>query len=182
MSMAEPSKRNRGPAAAAENRRALIDAARELFAEQGYAVPFSQVAKRAGVGQASLYRHFADKQALAVAVFDENLADLERRAHDLRGLLELIVAQARMSTSLLEALTSGGGEAAAALEGRLRQIIQGVLDHERGHGRVDAATEVDDVATAVSMLAFHAAFLSDDRDGDASRAIALIERALAPRA
>ncbi|OCG74737.1 TetR/AcrR family transcriptional regulator [Microbacterium sediminis] len=179
--MPAPSKRNRGPAAAAENRRALIDAARELFAEQGFAVPFSQVAKRAGVGQASLYRHFPDKQALAVAVFDENLADLERRSHDLRGFLELIVAQARMSTSLLEALTLGEDPAARALEERLRGVIEGVLDHERGHGRVDAAVEVDDVATAVSMIAFHAAFLSGDRDADAGRAIALIERALAPR-
>lgn len=179
--MAEPSKRNRGPAAAAGNRRALIDAARELFAEQGYGVPFSQIARRAGVGQASLYRHFADKHALAVAVFDENLADLEREAHDLRGFLELIVAQARMSTSLLEVLTAGDDPAISALEERLRRVIEGVLEHEHGHGRIDPAVEVDDVATAVSMIAFHAAFLAVDRDADVSRAIALVERALAPR-
>lgn len=179
--MSEPSKRNRGPAAAAENRRALIDAARKLFAERGFAVPFSQVARRAGVGQASLYRHFPDKQALAVAVFDENLAALERDGHDLHGLLEQIVAQARMSASLLEALTAGGTGAAGALEARLRGVIEGVLDRERALGRIDAAIEVEDVATAVSMVAFHSAFVGGDPGADATRAIALVERAFAPR-
>lgn len=179
--MAARSQTNRGPAAAAENRRALIDAARELFAERGFAVPFSQIARRAGVGQASLYRHFANKHALAIAVFDENLANLERDAHDLRGFLELIVAQARMSASLLEVLDRDDDPAVAALEDRLRHVIAAILAHERGRGRIDPAIEVDDVATAVSMIALHAAFLAEGRGADTTRAVALIERALAPR-
>ncbi len=64
----------RGPG----NRRALIAAAREVYAESGLSAPFSAVAKRAGVGQGSLYRHFPDRTALAVAVFEENVADLEQ--------------------------------------------------------------------------------------------------------
>ena len=66
-------KPNLGPSAGPGNRRALIVAAREIFAEDGLAAPFSAVAKRAGVGQGSLYRHFPDRLALAVAVFDENI-------------------------------------------------------------------------------------------------------------
>jgi len=178
----EPSKRNRGPAAAAENRRALIDAARQLFAEQGFGVPFSQVARRAGVGQASLYRHFSDKTALAIAVFDENLGALEERAHDLRGLLELIVAQARMSASLLEVLAPSADAAASALAERLERIIARILEREREAGRIDPSVTVEDVATAVSMVAFHTAFASERLPDAGSAAIALVERALAPRA
>ncbi|WP_261167015.1 TetR/AcrR family transcriptional regulator [Microbacterium sp. Marseille-Q6965] len=178
--MSDPSKTNRGPAAAPANRRALIAAARELFAEQGFGVPFSQVAKRAGVGQASLYRHFPDKTALAIAVFDENLAALEAQAHDLRGLLELIVAQARMSASLLEVLAPTADAAAPALAQRLERIIAAILERERAAGRVDASITVDDVATAVSMVAFHTAFSSEHRADAGRAAIALIERALAP--
>jgi len=119
--------------------------------------------------------------ANSLANGDENLAALERDGHDLHGLLEQIVAQARMSASLLEALTAGDTGAAGALEARLRGVIEGVLDRERALGRIDAAIEVEDVATAVSMVAFHAAFVGGDRGADATRAIALVERAFAPR-
>ncbi|MGO1628191.1 helix-turn-helix domain-containing protein, partial [Microbacterium sp.] len=69
----ERPRKNRGPAAAAENRRALIAAARAVFADGGFAVPFSAIARRAGVGQGSLYRHFPTKIALAAAVFDDDI-------------------------------------------------------------------------------------------------------------
>ena len=68
---------NRGPAAAAENRRAVLAAARELFAERGYEVPMQAIAKRAGVGQGVLYRHFPKRLDLALAVFEENFVRLE---------------------------------------------------------------------------------------------------------
>ena len=67
---------NRGPAAAAGNRRALLRAARDLFAQKGYNVPLSAIARAAGVGQAVLYRHFPRRLDLAFAVFEENFADL----------------------------------------------------------------------------------------------------------
>ena len=68
---------NRGPAAAAENRHAVLAAARELFAERGYEVPMQAIAKRAGVGQGVLYRHFPKRLDLALAVFEENFVRLE---------------------------------------------------------------------------------------------------------
>ena len=54
---------NRGRAAAKANRRALVAAALEVFAEGGIDAPLSAVAKRARVGQGSLYRHFPDRVA-----------------------------------------------------------------------------------------------------------------------
>ncbi|HAN25892.1 MAG TPA: TetR/AcrR family transcriptional regulator, partial [Microbacterium ginsengisoli] len=59
---------NRGRAAGPANRAALLAAAREVFGEQGLSAPLSAVARRAGVGQGSLYRHFPTRTALAAAV------------------------------------------------------------------------------------------------------------------
>ena len=103
-------KANRGPAAGPDNRRALIAAAREVYAESGLGAPFSAVAKRAGVGQGSLYRHFPDRTALAVAVFEENVVDLEEyTAPDGRtidDLLDRVVDQAVVSTALIDLITA----------------------------------------------------------------------------
>ena len=46
----------------------LLAAARDAFAEQGPAAPLDEIARRAGVGIATLYRRFPDRQALARAV------------------------------------------------------------------------------------------------------------------
>ncbi|MEV0704518.1 helix-turn-helix domain-containing protein [Saccharopolyspora sp. NPDC050389] len=46
----------------------VIAAAREVFAEQGFAAPMAEVAKRAGVGVASVYRRYPSKQELVEQV------------------------------------------------------------------------------------------------------------------
>lgn len=49
---------------ALRNRERLVAAAREAFAAHGVDVPLDEVARRAGVGNATLYRHFPDREAL----------------------------------------------------------------------------------------------------------------------
>ncbi|MFS8204306.1 TetR/AcrR family transcriptional regulator (plasmid) [Streptomyces sp. CWNU-52B] len=71
---------NDGPKAAARNRTALITAAREIYAEHGLDAPLSAVARRAGVGQGVLYRHFPDRAALETAVLEENVRQVEQAA------------------------------------------------------------------------------------------------------
>ena len=66
-------KANRGPAATASNRAALMAAGRRIFAVEGLDVPLSSIAREAGVSQGVLYRHFPSRMDLAVAVFDENM-------------------------------------------------------------------------------------------------------------
>ncbi|KPI03933.1 transcriptional regulator, TetR family [Actinobacteria bacterium OV450] len=63
-SAAEPARLPRARADAVRNRERILVAARELFVEQGSAAPFDEVARRAGVGNATLYRHFPDRAAL----------------------------------------------------------------------------------------------------------------------
>jgi AcrR family transcriptional regulator len=54
---------------AARNRQAIIDAARELYRRRGLDAPLDEIARHAGVGNATLYRHFPSRCALAAAVF-----------------------------------------------------------------------------------------------------------------
>ncbi len=51
------------------NREHILDAAREVFATEGLNAPMREVARRAGVGPATLYRHFPTKEVLATEAF-----------------------------------------------------------------------------------------------------------------
>ncbi|MFI7541998.1 TetR/AcrR family transcriptional regulator [Actinoplanes sp. NPDC049599] len=62
---------------AQRNRAAIVLAASEVMAGGGSAVPMPEIARRAGVGQATLYRHFPDRSALAAAVITHHLQRLE---------------------------------------------------------------------------------------------------------
>lgn len=57
------------------SRRAVLDAARSLFAHQGYrATTIREVAERAGVSTGNVYHHFPDKEAIFRALIDEYFA------------------------------------------------------------------------------------------------------------
>ncbi|MFB6720987.1 TetR/AcrR family transcriptional regulator [Kribbella sp. NPDC056345] len=58
---------------AADNRERIVEAAYRLFAAEGMTVTMREIARQAGVGPATLYRHFPTKQDLAVEVFAEQV-------------------------------------------------------------------------------------------------------------
>ncbi len=58
---------------AARNRRQIIEAARELYSSRGLDAPLDEIARAARVGNATLYRHFPSRCALAAAVFADTL-------------------------------------------------------------------------------------------------------------
>ena len=60
---------------AARNRAAIIEAAREIFAEQGLDAPLDEIAKRAGTGNATLYRRFPTRGDLVAAVFADRMLE-----------------------------------------------------------------------------------------------------------
>lgn len=55
------------------NREALLSTAREVFATQGIGAPLDVIARRAGLGNATIYRHFPTREALIVEVLRFNL-------------------------------------------------------------------------------------------------------------
>ncbi|GGP36867.1 TetR/AcrR family transcriptional regulator [Streptomyces melanogenes] len=72
---AEPRRAPRPRADALRNRERIIAAAREMFVEEGAMVPLDEIARRAGIGNATLYRHFKDRAELITSVV---LAVMER--------------------------------------------------------------------------------------------------------
>ncbi|WP_395945759.1 TetR/AcrR family transcriptional regulator [Brevundimonas sp.] len=64
---------------ALQNRAAVLEAARAVFADQGLDAPLDLIAEKAGVGRGTLYRHFADRTELALAVLEADVAELGRR-------------------------------------------------------------------------------------------------------
>src|SRR5277367_5559209 len=68
---------------AERNRRALIDAAIEVFGERGLDATVSEIAHRAGVGQGTAFRHFPSKEHLIAATVSDLLERITARATEL---------------------------------------------------------------------------------------------------
>jgi AcrR family transcriptional regulator len=58
---------------ALDNRERILDAAGAVFAAEGLNVPMREITRRAGVGPATLYRHFPTKEALVTEAFTEEM-------------------------------------------------------------------------------------------------------------
>ena len=67
---------------AARNRARLLTAAREAMAARGLGAPLEDVARRAGVGIATLYRHFSTREVLVEAVMTEEFGAFTRAAEE----------------------------------------------------------------------------------------------------
>ncbi|MGD1172037.1 TetR/AcrR family transcriptional regulator [Mycobacterium seoulense] len=80
--MAQPARPLR--ADAARNRARVLDVAYATFAAEGLAVPIDEIARRAGVGAGTVYRHFPTKEALFAAVIEDRM---RRMVDDGRALL-----------------------------------------------------------------------------------------------
>jgi AcrR family transcriptional regulator len=79
--MAKPSRiaaRGGGRADARRNRERVLAAARAVFAERGIDAPMATVARRAGVGTATLYRHFPTRDALVRGAFVQQMETCAR--------------------------------------------------------------------------------------------------------
>lgn len=92
---------------ARRNHALLVLAAREVFAERGSGAPMEAVARRAGVGNATMYRHFATRHELVIAVYAEETAALcaARPGDTLFGWLRSLVGYLATKRDIALALT-----------------------------------------------------------------------------
>ncbi|MEA2357301.1 MAG: hypothetical protein QOI62_561 [Solirubrobacteraceae bacterium] len=88
---------------AERNRRLVLEAAAQAFAEEGFDVGVAEIARRAGVGNATVFRRFPTKEALVEAIFDEKVeacCAAARRAGEhedaWEGLVEFLESTAEM--------------------------------------------------------------------------------------
>jgi AcrR family transcriptional regulator len=176
---------------ARDNRERLVAAAREVFAESGFDVPLDAIARRAGVGRATLYRNFPDRYALGSAIFEHNLATLEAlaRAHAGRAdaftiLLSAIIEQQIASHALVPALMTGPtAPDLEALRRRMTRLLAAPLRQAQTAGQIRrdlVAADVLSVIAMVSAVVIHAPSVAARRRR-AARALQLVLDGLIPR-
>ena len=73
---------------ARRNRERLVAAAREIFTEHGSAASMEAIAKRAGVGVGTLYRHFPNRFDIVEAVYETDVHELAEAAERVVAELE----------------------------------------------------------------------------------------------
>jgi AcrR family transcriptional regulator len=87
---------------AVRNRQQALDSARAVLAERGLDAPLDEIARRAGIGNATLYRHFPTRCDLIVAVFASSLRELAAISEQALAELDAWVALTGLITSICE--------------------------------------------------------------------------------
>ncbi|MET7692949.1 TetR family transcriptional regulator [Streptomyces sp. NPDC005483] len=149
---------------ARRNRESLVEAAHEVFTEQGLEAPLDVIARRAGVGNATLYRHFPSRAALVDAVFRDPLADTmaagerAREATDpwagLAGYVEVVFSVLATDRGTNDLMTTHleGVESLQAVHAHNRATMELLLRRGREAGSIRADVTTEDVLFALAAL------------------------------
>jgi AcrR family transcriptional regulator len=171
----------------------LIAAARKAFADDGANAPLDDIARAAGVGSGTLYRHFPTRRALLEAVYRDNVARLcaegdrlaatEPPAEALVDWLRGFVTVVSEKRGLAAALSDEGR--AQSLFGECHAMINAagsaLLERAKDAGAVRAEVPLDDVLKMAKAFAL-AAETSPEGPALAERLLVLSMDGLRPRA
>jgi AcrR family transcriptional regulator len=175
---------------AMRNRRAIIDAARDLLA-QSADVSMCEVARRAGVGQATLYRNFPDRTALTAEILGEQIEQLAQLAAEcaddpdaffvlLRRLVETVVDL----YALAELARQDASVDSQLLRNRQRiaELMKRPLADAKAAGALRRDTMLDDIFLVLLMVrgAMARSNGAAARAAAASRALTLVLDGLVP--
>jgi AcrR family transcriptional regulator len=153
----------RGPRAdATRNRQQLLDVATRLFASAEAEPSMRAIAHEAGVGIATLYRHFPTREALVDAVYQDQVSRLTTGARELLAELDPPAALRRwmdlfgdwiatkngMVDTLL-AMVESGEIAHARTRAELLAAIDHILEAGRAGGQLRADVPAEDIAAAL---------------------------------
>lgn len=145
------------------NRATLLEAARELLGEGGD-LQLSAVARRAGVGQGTLYRHFPTRDALLGALYTQEIDDLVALAEELvadhapdealRRWLDRLASYARVKRSVMEVVDAAvWADVSAATHSKLGAALTLLLGAGASDGRLRADVDPRDVILLSWFLA-----------------------------
>lgn len=150
----------------AENRERILHAAEAVFGTAGAAASTEEVARRAGVGVATVFRHFPTKQDLVEATAVRYLQELEAEARQRTGgadaghaledlVLTLVSRQATKVTFMGLLHTDGPGvtEAVLAASRSYHDAARIVLGRAQASGQARPDTTVEEVFSLVRALA-----------------------------
>ncbi len=177
---------------AARNRQRIVEIAREQFSKHNSSVTLEDIARRAGLGIGTLYRHFATREALVEAVYHSELDALMADGDDLLKshpafqalrmwmdrYVTFVATKHAMRDTLSSAFTSRAGPSLET-RSRLRTSIArflsaGIEDHTI---RKDVQEDDLTVALAATVLAMR---LASDED-QLRRVLDLLMEGLRPR-
>jgi AcrR family transcriptional regulator len=170
---------------ARRNRAAIVAAASEVMTGGGSVIPMPEIARRAGVGQATLYRHFPDRSALAAAVIADHLQQLEACARGevaFRDLLrEVLHNQVAMRPLVLLARRFDAG-AREHYQKRLLAAFCEPLRRAQIQGYVRSDVQVTDLLLLFAMVQGVAEATDDlaDARAAADRSIDLVLDGVCP--
>ncbi|MEU6696873.1 helix-turn-helix domain-containing protein [Pseudonocardia sp. NPDC046786] len=147
------------------NRERLIEAAAEVFRRDGPAAPLEEIARRAGVGSATLHRHFGSRRDLLEAVCADGIDQLCVRAGelaagdgdaaaDLWGWLDELVRFASATRGVVGVLLAEppGPELPVCHSNRLRDVLGPLRARAAGSGAVHPEATVDDLLALVTGI------------------------------
>lgn len=150
--MARPADQSRPMRAdARRNGELLIATARAVFTEKGAEAPLDEIAKRAGVGAGTLYRHFPNRAALIEAVYRDEVNQLANLAGELlaarspavaldewmRAHVEFVAHRRGLATSL-KAMLDPDSDTLVWCKARMLDAAEKMLDAGRDAGTVRA--------------------------------------------
>jgi AcrR family transcriptional regulator len=164
---------------AERNREHVLKVAQEVFAAEGVAVPIDEIARRAGLGVGTLYRHFPTKEALFLAIVVDRMEHLVAEARDLArapdpgeaffGFLSRMVHEGSAKRDFMDALSGSGadlGRTLAGIKASYRAALAVLLERAQDAGAVRRDVRVLEVHALLTGT-----FASLDRLGkDAAQA------------
>lgn len=146
------------------NRHSLIAAASEVFAERGLDAPLDAIVKRAGLGSATLYRHFPHRRDLIVEVLLINLARSERALADaleaesgwdgLADYLEWLFTEQIENLAFMSALRAVSAGQNTEVDRRRDQTLsqlQELVRRAKSEGRFRADRWIEDVLLLLAL-------------------------------
>ena len=166
MTTATPAQRKvtRPRADALRNRERIVTAAREMFTEFGPDVPLDEIVRRAGVGNATLYRNFPDRDALVrevvCSVMDRTSEAAEQALAETGDAFEAlerfvhVSADERISAlcpMMASTFDRNHPDLEAARE-RIEELVEALMDRAKAAGRLRTDVGVGDLMVAVAQL------------------------------
>jgi AcrR family transcriptional regulator len=181
-----------GRADAQRNRQRLVEAALAAFSSDGEKVALETIARDAGVGIGTLYRHFPSREALVEAVYRSELARLCSGAGELLDALppddalrtwmgryaDFVRTKRGMAEALRAAIASEAITSSQTRE-RLTSAIQILLDAGEAAGSLRGDVRAEDVVASLAGVLLAAG--GPDQHDQAGRMLDLVMDGLRPR-
>lgn len=152
---------------AVRNRERVLEAAKAVFSAGGSDASLEAVAKRAGVGIGTLYRHFPTREALFEAVYRREVDQLSELAEQLKSTaapvdalrrwlkanVELVATKKGMIAALALAVQTSSELYAYSFD-RLTKAVAGLLDRAVAAGEIRADVSAEDLLRALIGMCY----------------------------